>query len=255
MRGLPPGLAAYGAFGLGAVVGAGMITKLNAAVLVPVVGIGLLLARAPLLHRVVQAGLAGVGFLLAAGWWFSRNQALYHDVLARDISRDYLRPLIPGLVDPVPIWDADRFLYFVPESLFRTAWYTGGWNQFIGPFAANFVLWLAVGVALFAWCRVVIARPGAAGWTIARPEAICLTLTALAGLTAVMLVARDTLQAEGRVAYVGLSAFAIMAVAGLEQAVGGSRRARTVALAAFPAMLLAYELYVVSRYVVPFRGL
>jgi 4-amino-4-deoxy-L-arabinose transferase-like glycosyltransferase len=255
MRERPPAQAAYGAFGVGAVAGAALITKLNAAVLIPVVGIGLLLARASLLHRVVQIGLASLGFLLAAGWWFSRNQVLYHDLLARDISRDYLRPLIPGLVDPVPLWNADRFLYFVPESLFRTAWYTGGWNQFVGPFAANFLLWLAVGVALFAWRRAVVAGPRLPGWTIPRPEAVCLTVAAIAGLAALVLVARDTLQAEGRVAYVGLSAFAIIAVAGLEQAVGGSRRARTAALAAFPAMLLAYEIYVLARYVIPFRGL
>jgi 4-amino-4-deoxy-L-arabinose transferase-like glycosyltransferase len=255
IRGLPPAASAYGAFGLGAVVGAALITKLNAAVLIPVVGIGLLLARAPLLHRALQIGLAGLGFLLAAGWWFSRNHVPYHDLLARDISRDYLRPLLPGLVDPVPIWDADRFLYFVPESLFRTAWYAGGWNQFVGPFAVNLVLWLAVGVALCAWGQAVLAGPRVTSWTIPRPEAVCLSVTALAGLGAVVLVARDTLQAEGRVAYVGLSAFAIIAVAGFEHAMGGSRRAQTAALAAFPTMLLAYEIYVLARYVVPFRGL
>jgi len=52
-----------------------------------------------------------------------------------------------------------------------------------------------------------------------------------------------------------LSAFAMIAVAGLEQAVGGSRRARSIALGTFPALLFAYEIYVLVRYVIPFRGL
>jgi hypothetical protein len=80
-------------------------------------------------------------------------------------------------------------------------------------------------------------------------------LFALAGLAAVVMVALETLQAEGRVAFVGLSAFAIVAVATLEQAVGGSARARAAALAAFPPLLLAYDTYVLTRYVIPFRGL
>jgi 4-amino-4-deoxy-L-arabinose transferase-like glycosyltransferase len=255
LRGLPPVAAAYGAFGVGAVVGAAFITKLNAAVLIPVVAVVILLARAPLRHRALYAALATAGFALVSSWWFRRNHLLYDDLLAHDISLDYLRPLIPGLVDPVPIWDADRFLYFLPQNLFRSAWYTGGWNQFVGPFAANFLLWLLVGIAVFAWARALLAGPREPGWTIARREALCLSVAALAGLIAVVLVARDTLQAEGRVAYVGLSAFAIVAVAGLEQAVGGSRRARTVALATFPSLLLAYEVYVLARYVIPFRGL
>jgi hypothetical protein len=77
----------------------------------------------------------------------------------------------------------------------------------------------------------------------------------LAGLAAVVVVALDTTQTERRIAFVGLSAFAIVAVAGLEQAVGRSARARAAALAAFPALLLAYDAYVLMRYVIPFRGL
>jgi hypothetical protein len=37
--------------------------------------------------------------------------------------------------------------------------------------------------------------------------------------------------------------------------VGGARSARVAALAAFPATLLAYEVHVLARYVIPFRGL
>jgi hypothetical protein len=143
----------------------------------------------------------------------------------------------------------------LPETLFRSVWYAGGWNQFFGPFALNLLLWMVVGAALFAWARAILAGPREAGWTIGRRQAVCLSLFAMAGLAAVVLVALDTTQAEGRVAFVGLSAFAIVAVAGLEQAVGGSARARAAALAAFPALLLAYDAYVLARYVIPFRGL
>jgi hypothetical protein len=190
-----------------------------------------------------------------SGWWFLRNDDLYGDYLARKISRDYLRAGVPGLIDPVSLFDADRFLYFLPETLFRSAWYAGGWNQFFGPFALNLLLWMVVGAALFAWARAILAGPREPGWTIQRRDAVCLSLFALAGLVAVVIVALETTQAEGRVAFVGLSAFAIAAVAGLEQAVGGSVRARAAALAAFPALLLAYDAYVLARYVIPFRGL
>jgi hypothetical protein len=247
--------AAGGALGLGAVAGGALITKLNTAPLLVAAAVTLILAARPLEEKLLQLGLLGLGFLLVSGWWFLRNNDLYGEFLAREISRDYLRAGLPGLIDPVSIFDADRFLYFLPETLFRSAWYAGGWNQFFGPFALNLLLWMVVGAALFAWARAILAGPREAGWTIGRREAVCLSIFALAGLAAVVLVALETTQAEGRVAFVGLSAFAIAAVSGLEQAVGGSARARAAALTAFPALLLAYDVYVLARYVIPFRGL
>jgi hypothetical protein len=255
LRPATPLVAACGALGLGTIAGAALITKLNTAPLLAVAAVALLLAARPQKERVLHLGLLAVGFLLVSGWWFLRNEDLYGEYLAREISRDYLRAQIPGLVDPVSLFDAERFLYFVPENLFRSVWYTGGWNQFVGPFALNLLLWILVGVALFAWARAMLAGPREPGWTIPRRVAVCLSLFALAGLAAVVLVAVDTTQAEGRIAYVGLSAFAIAAVAGFEQAVGGSARARAIALAAFPALLLVYDAYVLARYVIPFRGL
>jgi Dolichyl-phosphate-mannose-protein mannosyltransferase len=250
-----PGAAAYGAFGIGAAAGAALTTKLNTAPVLLAAAVALILAARPLRERALHLGLLGVGFLLVSGWWFLRNDDLYGEYLAREASRAHLRERIRGLVDPVSPLDADRFLYYVPETLFRSVWYTGGWNQFVGPYAVNLLLWMLVGVAVFAWVRALIANPRESSWTIQTRVGICLSLLALAGLAAVVLVARETLQAEGRVAYVGLSAFAIAAVAGLEQAVGGSTRARAASLAAFPALLLAYDAYVLVRYVIPFRGL
>jgi uncharacterized membrane protein len=247
--------AVVGAFGLGVVAGAALITKLNTAPVLAAAALTLVLAARPLREKLAHLGLLAAGFLLVTGWWFWRNNDLYGEYLAREISRDYLRSGIPGLIDPVSLLDADRFLYFLPETLFRSVWYAGGWNQFFGPFALNLLLWMVVGAALFAWAKAILAGPREAGWTIGRRQAVCLSLFAMAGLAAVVLVALDTTQAEGRVAFVGLSAFAIVAVAGLEQAVGGSARARAAALAAFPALLLAYDAYVLARYVIPFRGL
>jgi Dolichyl-phosphate-mannose-protein mannosyltransferase len=255
LRPMMPRVAAGLALSLGAVAGAALITKLNTAPLLVAAAVTLVLAARPLEERLLQLGLFGVGSLLVTGWWFLRNNDLYGEFLARETSRDYLRAGVPGLIDPVSILDADRLLYFLPETLFRSAWYAGGWNQFFGPFALNLLLWMVVGAALFTWMRVVVAGPREAGWTIGRREAVCVSVFALAGLAAVVLVALETTQAEGRVAFVGLSAFAIAAVAGLEQAVGGSARARAAALATFPALLLAYDAYVFARYVIPFRGL
>jgi 4-amino-4-deoxy-L-arabinose transferase-like glycosyltransferase len=255
LRTARPLAARAGALALGAVAGAALVTKLNTAPVLAAAVVALILAARPLREKVLHLGLFGVSFLLVSGWWFLRNNDLYGEYLARETSRDYLRSGIPGLIDPVSLLDADRFLYFLPETLFRSVWYAGGWNQFFGPFALNLLLWMVVGAALFVWARSILAEPREAGWTIGRREAVSLSLFALAGLVAVVIVALDTTQAEGRVALVGLSAFAIAAVAGLEQAVGGSARARAAALAAFPALLLAYDAYVLTRYVIPFRGL
>ena len=85
--------------------------------------------------------------------------------------------------------------------------------------------------------------------------AIALIGSILAGLLALLIIAKDTLQAEGRVTYVGLSAFAIMLILGVSQLTGRTRVTRVFGLVLWPATLLGVNVYVLAHFVWPLRGL
>lgn len=254
MRRSPGRGATHLAAGLGVALGAATLAKLNALPLALPFAAAIALAPTSRARRLVHLAAMTAGFALAAGWWFGRNIATYGDALAREDANAYLRALIPGLIAPTSWTDRERFLDFVPEHLVQTIWYTGGWNQLFAPFAVNLALTMLAAVALFAAGRAyVVGR--AAGWVADRRVGTVLALCIVAGLAAVTLIAKDTLQAEGRIAYVGLSAFAILAVAGLTEALGGSERVRGIAAFALPAIVLAFNVYVLAYFVVPLRGL
>ena len=71
------------------------------------------------------------------------------------------------------------------------------------------------------------------------------------GLAAVYILGRTIPQGEGRLGYVGLSAFAILTVLGGAEAFSSSNRGR-MSLALWPASLLALNAYVFLRFVIPF---
>jgi hypothetical protein len=76
----------------------------------------------------------------------------------------------------------------------------------------------------------------------------------LAGIAAVLIIAQTTTQAEGRVAFVGLAGFAILLVLGTTCGPTQNRLARAVVFA-WPAALVAVNIYIFSNYLVPFGGL
>jgi hypothetical protein len=167
-RGCSSVRAAALASGVGLTLGAATLTKLNALPLIPVLLGGLFLARTSLSRRVRDAGLAVAGWFAACGWWFVHNTREYGDPLAREATRAYLDELVPSLIVPVPWFDTERFLYFVPQSLVETSWYNAGWNQLFAPFAFNLVLALVAAVAVFSGLRAFATGPASRLWPLDR---------------------------------------------------------------------------------------
>ena len=239
--------------GLGATGGAAIITKLNS---LPVtcflLAFLLLVSPGTLLSRLRAVCLAVTGLALTSGWWMLLNYSRGGTLLGQRDTQDWLNHTYPGLIDVVPWTSVERFLNFVPSHLFRSIWYIGGWNQFVLPFAVNLVLALLAGVACFAIAKAY----GDGGIWVRRFDPI-IALHAgccLAALASVLIIAHSTTQAEGRVAYVGLSSFAVLASLGLAEALRSSKRFK-VALLTWPVLLLAVNIYVLASVVIPFRNL
>jgi len=265
---------------MGVALGVAAITKFNS---LPLAGLLVLVATLPTFRQrrlLVDSALACVGFVTVSGWWFLRNQALYGQLLASGASMSYLRRWVPFLIEPVPWTNSARFLHFVPSQLFRSVWYDGDWNQWSLPNLLNVALWCFAGLsALSALIASVAAwrrrgqRRGerlsrTANWSNAfavkgtgalQPWVGALALagiaiTVVAGVVAVLLIAKTTTQAEGRTAFVGLAGFVIFLVLGSHSIALGTKWAGVAAFA-WPVVLAGVDLYVLARYVVPFAGL
>jgi 4-amino-4-deoxy-L-arabinose transferase-like glycosyltransferase len=252
---------------LGVVLGLAVLTKFSALPLVAVAVVimaGVVLRRDRRLRsiRFLEPALVLVGCLAVSGWWFLRNKHLYGEYLAVKASNAYMRAWLPPLIQPVSWLNSGRFLHFVPASLQRSVWYDGGWNQFLLPFWLNKVL-----IALAAYAVVLFIWSVARGRDrLLRPAVTAALVGAVvAGVMAVMSVAKDALQAEARVAFVGLSAFATILVIGASQAglllLRRARPALAVAVAEvgglllWPVVFLGIDLYVFLHFVWPTRGL
>jgi 4-amino-4-deoxy-L-arabinose transferase-like glycosyltransferase len=243
-------------FGLGVTLGLAAITKLNS---LPLAGLLLSLTAVPALRRrrlLADSALAVAGALAASLWWFVRNIVTYGQFLASRATLAYLKAWLPPLVVPVSWTNTGRFLHFVPSQLFRSVWYDGGWNQFDLPKWMNLVLWILAALSMISAAMVLRTR----GWRGAlRPSVSRLALcgiagAVLAGIAAVLVIAQTTTQAEGRVAFVGLVGFAILLVLGTAPGTTRNRLAQT-AVFAWPAILVAVNIYVFSNYLVPLGGL
>ena len=98
-----------------------------------VVGVSAVRARRAGLLHLLDPVILTASFLVISGWWFIRNNDLYGQYLAQNVSNSYLKPFLPSLVSPVPWLNSQRFLHFVPSQLFGSAWYDGDWNQLSCP--------------------------------------------------------------------------------------------------------------------------
>jgi 4-amino-4-deoxy-L-arabinose transferase-like glycosyltransferase len=256
------------AFDLGLVLGAAVLTKLSALFLVPLAV--LVMVAVALGHRghqrvvqLVDPLLTIVGFMAVTGWWLARNQHLYGGYLTGRASTALMRRTMPRLVSHVSWFNANRFLQFVPSSLQKSVWYDGGWNQLLLPGWVNKVL-TAVAAYALAIFIVVVARRRSSRLRPAVTAA--LVGGVVAGLAAVMSMAKDQLQAEARIAFIGLSAFAIILVIGVSQAgplllrrarprdAGQAGRLEAAGLLFWPVVFLAVDLYVFAHFVLPTHG-
>ncbi len=191
--------------GIGVTAGVAVLTKLN---ILPIVGslIPIALIFAPYRWRIKLIDFAIIlcSAFSVSGWWLIHNQLNYGDSLAARASNVWLTARLPRIIHPVSYFDSERVLDFVPQNLFRTLWYNGGWNQNVAPFAFYFALWCFAAPCLFGSCKAQFLVP-----TTSFPprKSLCVWTSALAGLFAVFLIAQQTVQAEGRIALPALSAF------------------------------------------------
>ncbi|CAN5478223.1 hypothetical protein BH20VER3_BH20VER3_08550 [soil metagenome] len=240
------------ALGIGLTAGAGVLTKLN---LLPLIGIlisiAVFLAPSGWRGKLADSLIIVLVGLLVCGWWLFHNRALYGDWLAMRASSDWLALRLPKTMKPVPFYDVERFLNFVPQTLFRTFWYNGGFNQLVAPFAIYCVLWWLAAVSLAQAFKVQIISKES---TLSTQHLSLLWAATLAGAVAVLLIAQQTFQAEGRIAFVALPAFAVLLTSG-SQAYFRGTRFHWLGLSLWPLVMLLFNAYVLLRFILPHRQL
>lgn len=240
---------------LGAVAATAIMTKLNAAPCAVVILATLAAAGGGWRRRLGDLALFIAGFSAVSGWWVTQNIGRYGEVVPGNVGAAWVRSLLPGLVEPVSWLDRERFLHFLPRSLLRSMWYTGGWNQFAPPMGLSAALFGVALVGLFGAARAAWRRRLTNGGPLDLSSGLVLFGWALAGLAAVVIIAKYTVQAESRIAYVGLGGFAPLVVLGLCELAGGRGPGRILALAFWPVSLAALDVYVLLEFVLPFAGL
>jgi hypothetical protein len=142
-----------------------------------------------------------------------------------------------------------------PHELFVGAWYPQEWWNPALPLWLSQALWALALVTIIGGASVLLI--GRAGHScVNRLEALSVVGCAFGGFVAFLIVSRETGPAAARITYVGLSAFALIAV------VGATRIARRInpklekaALPLWPVALGAASLYAVFRLLVPFGQL
>jgi hypothetical protein len=238
---------------LGLVCGAAALTKLNTLPVSGMLLIALSFTRLSWTRRFAHIALFVVGFLLVSGWWFKRNYDLYGEFLLQNASMIAVAQGVKHVVDPVGLANIDRLLeryfIFVPWWFAHGCWYDGSWNQFYPPLPWSWSLLAVALVCLGAWLVWWFRNQPAVDWRIQ----MSLLLTMLGTVVGILLIAKSTQQAEGRIAYIGLTAFAALVTRGAWQL--APSRHRWFGLLLWPALLLSLNAYVIARFVLPFRGL
>jgi Dolichyl-phosphate-mannose-protein mannosyltransferase len=198
----------------------------------------------------LDAFIALAGFLAVSGWWFLRNRRLYGQFLATNKSEHYLPPLF---FHPLR-WDAHLFLNTFPHALFSTTWYAQ--PNLLLPFWMNLTL-ASVGIlclVIGAWAITTLKNRDSS-W-LSRLPGLALPGCVIAGLIAVFVNLKETSIGDARLAFVGLSAFAILLVAGsarLSAVIFPS--ARWVGVVLWPIIFIGIDIFVLIRFVVPLGGL
>ena len=214
------------AAGLGGVLGALVLTKASAAPL----GAALLfaaVASTPRGERLRAAAAFVAVAALVCGWWLIDNQVRYGDPLAGDATREHLERLAPILFMTDP--PLEQAFVSVPSSLWKSWWYTSGWNQFVWDWWLYIPFWLGLGAGLAA-----LVVPRHRPLVVHRGALTFLGLVAAGVLVTLWVVGMGTTTMQGRLGFYGLPAIAILFALGLERA-----RAPLWARFALPALGLA----------------
>jgi hypothetical protein len=211
--------------------------------------------RSPRGRRLLEVSLAGVTALAVCSWWLDRNVDRYGDPVASTATAEYLREALPGLAVPTSFTDGNRFGEFVPRVLLESFWYTGGWNQFVLPFLLNLLLTMAAAAAAVGAARVSL-RGHLEGGPVLPGWASAVLWTSVAGaFVGLLLIARETTQAQGRYLFVAIAAIAVLLVLGTAELADVRPRLQRFCVWLWPMLMALAGLYAGLRYLIPFAGL
>jgi hypothetical protein len=192
---------------MGAVGGVLMLAKLTGAPLLIALAIAVALSARDRREAFANCAVMLLGAALVCGWWFVRNQSVYGDPLASGATRDYLGPFVAA--PSRPIYQA---FVAIPRGLWKSLWYSSGWNQFTWPWWAYLPFWTVTATAI-----VGLARRGGRPSPAVRRGILVLICFAAAGLLNVWILGLETPQHQGRVAFASIAAIACLIALGLER--------------------------------------
>jgi 4-amino-4-deoxy-L-arabinose transferase-like glycosyltransferase len=243
--------------GIGIAMGAAALTKYTVLPLAGLLGVVMLVAalRSPRARRLPEVAVAGVVAAACCAWWLLRNIDRYGDPLASAATAEYLAGAMPGLAVPTSFTDGLRFGEFVPRVLLESFWYTGGWNQFVLPLVVNLGLTMAAAAAAVGALRVglrggLVGGPRLSGW------ASTVLWTSVAGaFVGLLLIARETTQAQGRYLFVAIAAIAVLLTVGTAELTDVRPRLQRWCIWLWPALMALTGLYAAVRFLLPFAGL
>jgi 4-amino-4-deoxy-L-arabinose transferase-like glycosyltransferase len=201
---------ALAAAGIGLLAGTLVLTKLTAALVAPGLLMAVIFSAADHREAFRNAVLFAAGAFAVCGWWLLQNQVRYGDPLAAAASRHNFKVLLPSIVQLAS--PMTRIFDQIPSGLYKSFWYTSGWNQFVWHWFWYLPFWLlaAVGIA------GLIRRSGGIPPTSSKALWVCVAV-AIGSLAIVWVLGLQTNTEQGRTAFVGLPAIAILIALGYER--------------------------------------
>lgn len=195
---------------IGLTAGALILTKVTGAL----VGPGLLLAVVlAARHRREALRLVTVfvaGTVAVCGWWLVRNQIRYGDPLAAHAVYVHQRAVQPGVFNiSGPL---KNIFIDIPKQLWSSFWYSSGWNQFYWRWFWYLPFW---GLAAFG--IGALAAPGPVRPAGRRVLWVCAVI-AVGALASVWALGVQANTEQGRLAFMGLPAIALLIALGYERA-------------------------------------
>lgn len=250
--------------GMGVMLGAAAITKFNS---LPIAATLFLFVAWPVVRGlaknqdhndhtlkavrplVVDVVISGAAFIAVSGWWFVWNEAHYKSPLASLVAQKNVQRMSGSIYHPSHSY-VHSLLSIVPHQLFASLWYDASWNLVQLPVWINAVFLALAVLSLTAGTWVLLHRKA-----LGRLQVAGLLGCVLAALIACVQVAQSTSHVEGRIAFVGLCAFALIAAMGMKAVVGHFISRSWMGLLVWPTAFLALDVYVLIHFTVPLGGL
>jgi hypothetical protein len=165
-------------------------------------------------RRVLRsAAIVAAALLAVSGWWLVQNQVRYGGLLAGNATREHLRAILPSLF-AVGSFGTQAF-DVTPRIVFRSFWYTSGWNQLVWTSNAIYtVLWIGLTGGL---AGLISRLPGRQRWAGVRGAGLVLWSMVVAGAIAVWTLGVETTTAQARVGFFAVPAVGVLYAVGTER--------------------------------------